>query len=196
MPKDKKELIKSGMVRGTMTDTFKNSMDTAVATEGLAKLNHEWELMIAGPEASRVIGTLGQNVNQMLTSPGGSEFISTAYTTAHVLLSKAGEETRTSGLGKILSMAFFLFTSPEMPEIVNKTGELIVTAVNKPDAPLFVRHFWDEVKQSLSDGNLNKKLDKCYGNIFSLMNSYQGRGKGGTDPQQAVFKPKARNTLK
>lgn len=166
---DEKEFIQDGKVKETAFRLFSESINGDVVKNGFAKVNHEWEMLVDGPEASRVIGTFGDNLSKIVTSARGAEIINTVATTAHILLSKAGEETRESGLSKILSMTFSLFTSPEIPDIVNKTGGLIVTAANKPKAPLFIKRFWEEMKIFMGEKELNAKLTRYFTNIMSIM---------------------------
>lgn len=166
---EEKEFIQDGKMKETVTKLFLDSINTDVVRDGFAKANHEWQMLVEGPEASRVIGTFGDNLNKIVTSAGGAEIINTVAATAHILLSKAGEKVPESGINKILSMTFSLFTSPEIPDIVNKTGELVVTAADKSKAPLFIRRFWDEVNAFMGDKDLNSKLNMYFTNILSIM---------------------------
>lgn len=174
---DKKELIENGRVKETMTNVFNSAMSTDAATEGLANLNYEWEMAFNGSEASRLIGTHGKNLNIIFTSAAGSKLISTLFTTAHVLLAKAGEETRPSGLVQILSAAYSLFSSPSMPVIVDQVGGLVITAVNKDKAMSFAHQFWKEVQTMLADKSLDAKVNKCLLNVFKMIKNYQTASK-------------------
>jgi len=146
-------------------------MATDVAKDGFTNANHEWQLMLEGPEASRVIGTFGQNFNTIVDSNNAANMIKMLATTAHEMLATAGEAKISSGLSDIVSMTYSLFTSPKMPEVVNKTGQLVIDAVNKPGAALFTKTFWDEIKELLSVKNLNEKLKKNFSNLLFMMNS-------------------------
>eukprot|EP00102_Acyrthosiphon_pisum_P005538 XP_001950374.1 PREDICTED: uncharacterized protein LOC100160421 [Acyrthosiphon pisum] len=179
MPDSAKVFIGVGKLKDTMTDTYASAMATDAAKAGFADANHEWQLLLEGPEAARVIGTSGQNFNTIVTSTDGADMINMLATTVHVLLTKAGEQKMSSGLRDILSMTYSLFTSPNMPEIVNKAGGLVITAANKPNAPWFTKTYWDETKKLLSDKNLNEKLKKYFTNIISMMKSLSGMMRGG-----------------
>ncbi|XP_060859638.1 uncharacterized protein LOC132936874 [Metopolophium dirhodum] len=179
MPDSAKVFIGVGKLKDTMTDTYASAMATDTAKAGLADADHEWQLLLEGPEAARVIGTSGQNFNTIFSSNDGADMINMLATTMHVLLTKAGEQKMSSGLRDIMSMTYSLFTSPNMPEIVNKAGGLVITIVNKPGAPMFTKTYWNETKKLLSDKNLNEKLKKYFANIISMMKSLSGMMKGG-----------------
>lgn len=174
MSNSSKAFVGDGKVKKTLTDTYKTTMATDVAKAGFDNANHQWLLMLEGPEASRVFGTFGKNFNTIVTSTDGVDMINMLATTVHVLLAKAGEEKMSSKLSDIMSMTYSLFTSPNMPEIVNKTGGLVITAVNKPGAALFTKTYWTEVKKLLTEKNLNQKLKKYFANLMSMMKSLRG----------------------
>lgn len=171
MPYSSKAFVADGKVKETLTDTFIRTMATDVATAGFTKANSEWQLMLEGSEASRVIGTFGQNFNTIVDSNNAAKVIKMLATTAHVLLAAAGEAKVSSGFSDIMSMTFWLFTSPYMPEVVSKSGQLVIDAVDKPGAALFTKTFWDEISRLLSVQNLNEKLKKNFANLLSMMNS-------------------------
>lgn len=176
MPRNQKELVKDGKAKETMIHTFNESMASEVAQKQLAKLNNEWHVMINGPEAPRVINTVSGNLREVMTSHYGSKFIITVFATAQALLTKAGDQqTHSNDLGNVLSMIVTLFSLPNMPDIINKTSTLILEAVNKRNAAMYVRQFWGEVKKSLSDELLPSKLDLCFSNTMFLMKAYNDK---------------------
>jgi len=179
MPESDKAFIGDGKLKATMMNTYASAMATDEARTGFSNANYEWQLVLEGPEAARVIGTSGQNFNTIVTSTEGADMINMLATTVHVLLAKAGEQKMSSGLRDIISMTYSLFTSPNMPEIVNMVGGLVITIANKPSAPLFTRTYWNETRKLLSDKNLNEKLKKYFANIISMMKSLGGIMKGG-----------------
>lgn len=169
---DLKKFVEDGNVKETLTNTFLNSMNTDVAVDGLAKLKQEFQQMINGPEASWVIGTFGEDLNKIFTSREGANIINMIASTVHVLLTKVGEKnSQESGLGKLLSSSFSLCSSPKMPEIVDKTGELAITIVNKPNAALFTRQYWIEWQKLLGQKDLEKKLNNYFVTLSALMKS-------------------------
>jgi len=178
MPESAKAFIEVGKLKDTMMDTYASAMDTDTAKAGLADAKHEWQLLLEGPEAAKVIGTSGKNFNTIVTSTDGADMINMLATTVHVLLAKAGEQKMSTGLRDIMSLTYSLFTSANMPEIVNKVGGLVITTANKPGAPLFTKTYWDETKKLLSDKKLNGKLKKYFANIMSMMKSLSGMMKG------------------
>jgi len=171
MPESAKAFIGVGELKDTMTDTFASAMATDTAKAGFADANHEWQLLLEGPEAAKVIGTSGQNFNTIVSSNDGADMINMLATTVHILLAKAGEQKMSSGLRDIMSTTYSLFTSTNMPEIVNKAGGLVITLSNKPGAALFTKTYWNEIKKLLFDKNLNEKLKKYFANIISMMKS-------------------------
>ncbi|XP_025198376.1 uncharacterized protein LOC112596791 [Melanaphis sacchari] len=174
LPNDAKKFVPEGKVKEVITNTFKNAMTTNQAKRGLAEAQEQWQLMLNGSEASRVIGTTGQNLKKIFTSPNGADMINMLVTTIHVLLTKGSEEKIGSGITNLISMTYALLTSDLMPDIVNKTGGLIITAVNKPRAPLFCKTYWNEVEKLLKDKKLNQKLNKYFTNTMSMMTSLSG----------------------
>lgn len=179
LPSGAQAVIPDGKVKEAITDTHKTAMNTDVAKTGLADIKHEWQLMLEGPHASRVIGTFGQNINKIFTSAEGADMANMLATTVHVLLARSGMQKTSPCLATILSSTYSLFTSDMMPEIVNKTGGLVITAVNKPKAPLFVKTYWDEIKKILNEKNINVKLNKYVNNIVSMMKSMGGTKQNG-----------------
>lgn len=176
MPRNQKEMVKDGRVKETMINTFNKAIASAVAQKQLAKLNSEWQVMVDGPEASRVIGTTSGNVREVMMSQNGSKFIITAFATVQALLTKAGEEqSQSNGMGKLLSMIYNLLSLTNMPDIIKKTGTLIIKTAKKKNAALYVRQFWGEVKKSLSDEHLKAKLDRCFSNTMFLMKIYNDK---------------------
>lgn len=171
LPSSAQAVIPDGKVKEAFTDTYTTAMNTDVAKTGLAKIKHEWQLMVEGPEASRVIGTVGQNVNKIFTSAEGADMVNMLATTAHVLLARSGMQKMHSGLATIIALTYSLLSSDVMPEIVNKTAGLAITAVNKPKAPLFVKTSWDEIMKIVNEKNIHVKLNKYFNNIVSMMKS-------------------------
>lgn len=166
-------MVKDGHVKETIINTFNEAIASAVAQKQLAKLNSEWQVMIDGPEAPRVISTTSGNVREVMTSNNGSKFIITVFATVQALLTKAGERTtQGNGLGKLVSMVYNLLSLTNMPDIIKKTGTLIIKTAKKDNAALYIRQFWGEVKQCLSDQQLPAKLDRCFSNTMFLMKSY------------------------
>lgn len=166
-------MVKDGHVKETMINTFNEAIASAVAQKQLAKLNSEWQVMIDGPEAPYVISTASGNLREVMTSHNGSKFIITVFATIQALLTKAGEKQgQNNGLGKLLSMMYNLLSLSNMPDIVKKTGTLIIKTANKPNAALSVRQFWGEVKKCLSDKHLKSKINQCFSNTMFLMNIY------------------------
>jgi len=174
LPSSAQALIPDGKVKEAYTDTYTTAMNTDVAKTGLANIKHECQLMIDGPEASRVINTFGQNINKILTSVEGAEMANILVTTAHVLLNRSGMHKMSPSLAAFLSSAYSLLTSNMMPDIVNKTGGLVITAVNKPKAALFVKTYWDEIKKILNEENINMKLINYFHNLASIIKSMSG----------------------
>lgn len=170
--------IDDGKVKESLTAAFEDSMQTDVAQQGLADVKNEWQLMMEGPFARMVIGTFGQNFVKIVTSQEGADMINMLAATASVLLQKAGAEKRAEGLNRAISMTFMLFTSPEMPEIVNKSGQLLIAATNKRNATQFAERFWAEVKDVLTIKNLDHKLAKCFTNIRSMMKTLYNQSNG------------------
>lgn len=167
---DRKKFIQDGNVKETLINTFLNSMKTDVAVNGLEKLKKNLKKMINGPEASWVIGTFGENLNRVYTSREGAKIINMIASTIHVLLTKLGEKNvQESDLGKLSSSLFSLCSSPKMPDIVDKTGELAVAVVNKPNAALFIRQYWYEWQKLLKRKNLDKKINDNFNTVSHLM---------------------------
>lgn len=174
LPSSAQAVIPDGKVKEAITDTYTTAMNTDVAKTGLADVKHEWQLMLEGPHASRVIGTVGQNINKIFTSTEGADMANMLATTVHVLLARSGMKKMNTGLATILLSTYSLLTSDMMPKIVNKTGGLVITAVNKPEAPLFVKTFWDEIQKILYEKNINTKLITYFKNIVSMMKNMNG----------------------
>jgi hypothetical protein len=170
LPKNKKAFVGDGMAKKTLCNTFKESMKSRAATNGLENLEREWLTMIAGPEAERLVDTFGGNFKKFVTSPNGAEMANTVTSTLHSLLARAGAETRHSGLGEVISMIISLFRSPEMPEIVNLTGGLIISAVNKENGLAVIHQFWVEVQKLLDVKNVNRKVQTAFDNLLTTMN--------------------------
>jgi len=179
MPDSDKAFVEVDKVKDTMTDTYASAMATDAATAGLAEANHEWQLMLTGPEASRLIGTFGQNFNTVVTSADAADMINMLATTVHILLAKAGEEKMSSGFSDIMSMTYSLFASPSMPDIINKAAGLVITGSNKSGATLFTKTFLKEIKKLFGEKNLCVKLNKYFANIMTMMQSQSGIMKGG-----------------
>ncbi|XP_015363814.1 PREDICTED: uncharacterized protein LOC107161780 [Diuraphis noxia] len=163
--------VEDGEEKEALTNTFTSAMATDVAKAGFTDANHQWQLMLEGPEASRVIGTFGQNFNSIVSSNNAANMINMLASTTHVLAATAGEAKMSSGLRDILSMMSSLFTSPNMPIIVNKVGLLVISTVNKPNGPLFSKTYWDEIQNLLSVKNLNEKLQKTFENLSTMTSS-------------------------
>lgn len=179
LPSSAQAVIPDGKVKEAITNTYMTAMNTDVAKTGLANIKHEWQLMLDGPEAPRVIGTFGQNFNKIFTSIEGADMANMLATTAHVVLARSGMQKMSPGLATILSSTYLLLTSDMMPEIVNKTGGLVITAVNKPKAPLFVKTCWDEINKILNDKNINGKLNKYFHNLVFMLKSMSGIKQNG-----------------
>jgi len=171
MPDSSKAFVADGKVEETLTDTFTSTMATDVAKAGFTDANNQWQSMLEGPEAFRVIGTFGHNFKTIVSSNDAANLIKILATTAHVLLTTAGEAKMSSGLRDIISTTYSLFASPNMPKVIEKSGKLVTSAVNKPGGPLFTKTFWDEIEKLLSVKNLNEKLKKNFANLLSIMNS-------------------------
>lgn len=169
LPAGKKEFVPDGKVREIITSVYQNAMQKNVAKEGLNKLNEEWKSILEGPEASRVIGTCGQNFAKIVSSDQAAEVLDTVWTTAHLLLSRAGKETKGAGLGRIMESLFTLFGSPQMPKIISQTGELIIKAANKNNAVPFVKSGFDEIQIMLKDSELTNKINTYFKNMVSMM---------------------------
>ncbi|VVC37537.1 Hypothetical protein CINCED_3A004380 [Cinara cedri] len=165
----KMKFVPEGKVRETMTNVYQNAITRGAANEGLQKLDDEWKSMLQGPEASRVVGTCGRNFAKVVSSDKGREILKTVWITAHLLLSKAGKDTRGAGLGRIMASMFKLFESPQMPEIVSQTGGLIISAANKPRAVWFVRRAFQEIEGFLVDRDLPDKINTFFENMMSMM---------------------------
>lgn len=178
MPISAQAFIKDGKVEKTLKDTYASVIDTDVAKEGLKNVDHEWQLMLSGSEASRVVDTFGTDFKKIVTSPDARDMIRTMVTTVYVLLINVDKEKLDPGLGNIMSITYLLFTSPNMPEIINKACGLVITFVNKPDASLFAKKFWDELKKLLEINNLNKNLINYFNNTIFFMNSMNVDKKG------------------
>ncbi|XP_027837168.2 uncharacterized protein LOC114119699 [Aphis gossypii] len=174
LPSSAQAVIPDGKVKETFTDMFTTAMNTDVAKTGLANVEHEWRLMLDGPEASRVIGTVGQNVNKIFTSVEGADMLNMLATTARVLLARSGEQKMCPGLATIVGLTYSLLTSDITPEVVNKAGGLTITAVNKPRAALFTKTLWDEIVKLVNEKNISEKLNKYFNNIVSMMKSMGG----------------------
>ncbi|KAE9543457.1 hypothetical protein AGLY_002257 [Aphis glycines] len=179
LPSSAQAVIPDGKVKEAFTDMYTTAMNTDVAKTGLANIKHEWQLMLEGPEASRVIGTVGQNINKIFTSAEGADMVNMLATTAHVLLARSGMQKMRPGLATIIALTYSLLKSDVMPEVVNKTAGLAITAANKPNAPLFVKTFWDEIRKIVNEKNINKKLNKYFNNIVSMMKSMSGINQNG-----------------
>lgn len=170
LPVNKKAFVADGKVKETMENTFENSINSRAAANGLRRAEREWKQMLAGPEADRLVDTFGGNFKKFVTSPNGVEMANTVTSTIHSLFAKAGAETRHSGVGDIISMVISLFRSPQMPEIVNLTGGLIISAVNKNNALAFINQYWKETQRLLATKNINRKVQIAFNNLFTLMN--------------------------
>lgn len=167
-----KTFVKDGYVKETLTNTFSNSMKTDVATDGLAGLKQELQQTFNGPEAYRIFDDFGDDLNKIFTSRNGANIINMIASTVHVLLTNTGETNiKESGLGKLLSSLFLLCSSSYMPQIVDKTGELVITMVNKPMAALFARQYWNEWQKMLNQKDLDKKLNNIFNSLSALMKS-------------------------
>lgn len=168
---DQKAFIPEGKVRETMTNVYRNAMNTNVAVQGLKELNDQWDSMLNGPEASRVIGTFAQNFGKVVSSYESAKILDMLWNTMHMLLSKAGQETEAAGLGFIMSSLFELFELPNMPEVVNQAAGLIITTVNKPNAKLFIKQAFKEVQTMLKNKNLANEINMYFKTILAEMNN-------------------------
>lgn len=166
-----KAFVNNGKVNLAMNAMYAKAMSTDVAIHGIDGVQHEWDLMLEGPEASRVIDSFGQNFHKVLTSVDGGNMINMLASTVHVLLSKAGESKMNSRLNEIMSLTYSMFTSLEMPTIINKASGLVITAANKPKALLFVKMYWEEMTKLMNVKNINLKLNKYFSNMISMMQS-------------------------
>lgn len=175
LPTCEKEFVKDGMVKETLSNMFEESMKTTVAQDGLTKLNRQWMLMLEGSEASRVVGTFGENFKKIITSNSNANIINVVMSTLNVLLKKMAMEKRASGLNKILNMIFVLTGSPNMPNVINKVGSLTIMAVQKPNVPEFTRKLFDETYSLLNEKNISKKMDNYFSNVISMMKNLRGQ---------------------
>uniref|UniRef100_A0A2S2PH25 Uncharacterized protein n=1 Tax=Schizaphis graminum TaxID=13262 RepID=A0A2S2PH25_SCHGA len=179
LPSSAQAFIPDGKVKENIINTFNSAMATDLAKTGYGDVQRQWQALIDGPEAPRVFGTFGQNFNKIFTSPEGSDMINMLATTMHVLLAKSGEKKMSAGLADLVSLTYSLLTSDLMPDVINRTGGLVITAVNKPRATLFAKTYWFGIKRLLSVTNLNEKLNKYFANMLSMMESMSGIMQGG-----------------
>lgn len=182
MSTDEREFIECDNVKETLTNTFLGSMVTPVAKCGLNTLHAEWWQMVNGPEASRLIDAFGQNLATLFRSANGSNMINTMLQTLHYFLEKIGSETRVSGMGEVVSGTLDLLASPRLPEIVNKTGGLVITAANKPMMLNFVRNFWKEFNVFLNNKELGAKVKKSFNNLTNMMQNISNTKKNTPTP--------------
>lgn len=170
LPPNKKAYVRDGQVKKTLENTFIGSIKSRAAAIGWERADHEWQQMLAGPEADRLIDTFGENYKKFVTSPNGAEMANALESTIHSVFTKAGAETRHVGLGDVISMTTSLFRSEKMPYIVSLTGGLIISAVNKKNALASIHQFWEEVNKLLTIKNLNKNLQTSFDNMITAMN--------------------------
>jgi len=166
-----REFVKDGMVKETMTQVFWDSVNMPMAKAGWTPLCGQWQNMLEGPEASRVIGTFGMNFHKIITANKDTNIINVVASTVHGLLDKIAVENRATGLSKIMEMVFTLTEAANMPDIINKLGELTMTFVQKPKAQEFTRKFYTETFKLLNDKDLNNKINKYFSTIISMMKS-------------------------
>lgn len=176
-----KEFVKDDMVKETMSNMLAKSMKTTVAQNGCANLKNQWKLMLEGPEASRVVGTFGENLKKIMTTNRDANIINVVASTGHVLLKKMAVETRASGLEKILSMMFLVSGSSNTPHVINKIGQLTIMSVQKPRISEFTKRFFDETCNLLKEKNISKKMDTYFSNMISMMKNLHGQEESTTN---------------
>lgn len=125
--------------------------------------------MLDGPEASRVVGTFGENLKKIMTTNRNANVINVVMSTGHELLRKIAVETRASGLETILQSMFAVAGSPNTPHIVNKIGQLTIMSVQKPRHSEFIKRFFDEICNLLEEKNVVEKMDNYFSNMISMM---------------------------
>lgn len=152
-----------------MTNMFKNSMKTDVAKDGVEKLNKKIQILNEGLESMRVVNSFSKNFREWAVSTDALDIIKILMTMMKNLLANTGKETRGIALTKMLQTAFNLLGSSKMPGIVNMTGGLVMTAVNKPGAPQFVIQCRKEINDLLGDKNLITKVNMSFKNMISIM---------------------------
>jgi len=171
----KEKFVMNNAVKESITNEFSESMKTPEAQNGWENLKHQWDLMLKGSEASRVIGTVGDNFHTVVSSDEGANIINSLVSTLHMLLSKIGEKKSSSDLSTLLKTIFLLLASPEMPNVVNETGNLVISVANKENATPFVRQLFKEVNTLLKMKDLDCKLNKSFTNIILMMKNYNGK---------------------
>lgn len=169
MSEDERAFIKYGNVQETLINTVLSSLATPVAKCGANTLETEWWQMVNGPEASRLMDAFGQNLATVCKSANGSNMIDTMLKMLEFFLTKFGSDPRIPWMGSVISDTLNMLASPMLPEIVNKTGGLVLTAANKPMMVNFVRNFWNELNVFLSNKELSTKVKKTFNNLTKMM---------------------------
>lgn len=179
---DQKSFVPEGKVREIMTNVYRDAMNTDVAIHGLKELNDRWNSMLNGPEAPLVLGAFSQNFSKIVSSYESANIINMLWTTVHMLLTKAGQETKASGLGWIMSSLFKLFMLPQMPEVINQTGGLIITTVNKPNAKQYIKQVFKEIQTMLKDNKVTDKINTYFKTMSSMMENQKATKKLNSSP--------------
>lgn len=169
LPEIEQQFIDNDKVKETMVNLYKNATEKEEVKNEIEKMNQQWQRLINGPEALRVIGTFGENFKQLGETTATADIFNMMLTTIHVLLREAGEQKDTA-LSNLLTDAFTLLSSSKMPEIINKIGGVIITAVNKQNAPQFVVRYWIEIMNLIQkDKDLNNKITMLVNNTIAIM---------------------------
>jgi len=171
----KEKFVPNSAVKESITNDFSESMKTPEAQNGWENLKRQWDLMLKGSEASRVIGTVGDSFYTVVSSDEGTNIINSLVSTLHMLLSKIGEKKTPSDLNTLLKTVFLLLASPEMPNVVNEIGNLVIRVANKENATPFVIQLFKEVNTLLRIKGLDCKLNKLFTNIILMMKNYDDK---------------------
>lgn len=173
-------VVPEGQMKETMQRVFLESIGTETAKKGLANLDHGWQLIMQGPEASRVFGTCGNNFVKVFTSKMGADVINLMAAMVHELLAEAARQEPGTSLLNVASLGMHLLTAPEMPRLVTRAGELIETAVHKQDAAAFARRYWEEMRSLLAVKNIKSKLNMYFTNLLVLMKALHDKDVAAT----------------
>jgi len=168
---NKKKTVNDNMVKETIVNTFSESMKTPEAQKGMSTWQNHWKSMYTGRKAPEMFETIGNSFQRIMTSEKATDIIGTLVSLVHVLLSKVGYEEELCDVTEVLKKTLSILSASNLPEIVERSGDLVNEAVNKKNANLFVARFFQELNNLLNMKNLDKYVTKNFANLKKVLDN-------------------------
>lgn len=152
-------------------------MCTTEAKNGWTDMKYQWNLMLEGPEASRMITQIGENLYTVFSTENSTKFINTVIAGIHIILSKIGNDKNNVQLEAVMQMIFKLATSPNITGIIDKTNYILMIAVNNENTIPIVKELFKGMNEVLDIKKVDKNLDNIFRHIRRLMKEYVDKNK-------------------